>query len=864
MNIDRWPEVRLLVEAAAFLSPEERETYLDREVSDPAIRAEVEELLGYLSQSTNVFAVKSWKERAPALEMETSFKDSTVGNYRLIEELGRGGMGAVYLAERADGAYQHRVALKVLQEGIATPRMAERFREERQILARLSHPGIARLLDGGVTSDGRPYLVLEHVDGQTIDKYCDAAKLDTEARLRLFLKVAEAVQSAHQQFVLHLDLKPANILVTRDGEPRLLDFGISRILHTEDGGADSVEATHRLMTPRYASPEQTAGAPLGVASDIFSLATLLYRLLTGRLPYPIEGATPVESARLIQDAPPLAASDAAPPELKSKLRGDIDTILSQALRKEPGRRYPTVSAFAADVERYLASEPVQAHADSMSYRARKFLGRHKIAVPVTTAAILVLALSVGAVVRSAIRARRAEAVAERRLQDVRGLAHSYVFDLDTMLEDIPGTIAVRHFVLLNAQKYLEAMSKESLDNVDLAHEIVEGYTEIARVQESPGIPSMSDWSSAAVSIAKGVAIERRLVQEHPSDMKERGALIRELINQAAVPQFLADLGAMEKIHGEAWEVGQPILAAGPVTKRYLNLSVVAWTIAIMYCGNGDDWNFADPLGAVPWLDRTEDIAKRYQAAHPEPPDEIARAMLERVAINRASILVQQGRLKEAGPFYQQALQLTGTGQIEAETRKQLEGFYAAYLLDMHDAAGADAIAPRPQATSVHEKVHDRQLTADEADELILLARIDLRLGRKAAGRQKMIKGLETLEALHKSIQVDANLSSELAWDCYRLAEESALDNATRKQLYNRAIELATGFASQQPRALSTSMLIGKSELGLARLARSEHRSGEQQTHGATAQTHFSKVLVAHPVQPEASSLLVQAKLLSGA
>src|SRR6185312_6623936 len=234
MNIDRWPEVRLLVEAAAFLSPEERETYLDREVSDPAIRAEVEELLGYLSQSTNVFAEKSWKERAPALEMETSFKDSTVGNYRLIEELGRGGMGAVYLAERADGAYQHRVALKVLQEGIATPRMAERFREERQILARLSHPGIARLLDGGVTSDGRPYLVLEHVDGQTIDKYCDAAKLDTEARLRLFLKVAEAVQSAHQQFVLHLDLKPANILVTREGEPRLLDFGISRILKTEE------------------------------------------------------------------------------------------------------------------------------------------------------------------------------------------------------------------------------------------------------------------------------------------------------------------------------------------------------------------------------------------------------------------------------------------------------------------------------------------------------------------------------------------------------------------------------------------------------------------------------------------------------
>ncbi len=868
MAIDNWQKVRLLVEAAALLPPDQRESFLSDEITDPQLRAEVAELLSFMGESTNVFPLQAWAEGALAPPAEADLAGLSIGNYRLLKELGRGGMGAVYLAERADGSYEHRVALKVLQEGLATPRLIERFREERQILARLSHPSIARLLDGGITADGRPYLVLEYVDGQTIDQYCETANLTLQDKLKLFIKVAEAVQSAHQQLVLHLDIKPANILVTADGEPRLLDFGISKILNDELTRQHGTDATLRLMTPRYASPEQAEGAPLGVASDIFSLATLLYRILTGRLPYPVEDASPLEAARLIRETPPTPPSEAAPPELKSALRGDLDTILLQALRKEPERRYPNVAAFAADVQLHLDSKPVQAHADSLLYRAQKFLGRNRIAAPLTAVGLLLLAISVAVSVRSAIKARRAEATAERRLLQARGLAHSYVFDLDTMLQDIPGTISVRHFVLENAQKYLEAMSTESAGDEDLAHEMAEGYVEIGRVQATPGIPSMSDWKAGAISKAKAVAIERRLLEKHPSDLKQRGLLLRELINQASIPDFLGDIDGREKIYNETWQTGQPLLAAGPVTKRYLNMSVVAWTIALLHAGNGDDWSLADPIGAVPWLDRSESIANTYQAAHPElPHDAATRGMIQRVTINRASILVQTGHPLQAKAVYQKAISLclpVGQDALEDQVRKQLLGLYAAYLLGINDVAGAEASAPAPQASSVHEKEHDRQLTADEADELILLARIDFRRGRIAAGKQKMQQGLNTLEKLHQTLPEDANLSSQLAWDSLFLADEPNLDPATRKLRYARAIELAQWFAAQQPRALKTSMLIGKSELGLARLAQAEHRLPEQQGHAATAATHFSKVLAAYPIQPEASTLLTQAKTLTAA
>lgn len=413
----RWATLRALIEEALTLPAEQRLPFLRSSVTDPALLAEAEQLLAFDQQASKMFSLTGWREQAAIAVSEEPLAGTELGSYRILHEIGRGGMGAVYLAERADGAYQQKVAVKLLQESMSTPDLQSRFLAERQILAQLKHPGIVRLLDGGVTAAGRPFLVLEYVDGVPIDRYCDNENLDLTARLKLFLKVADAIQAAHQQLTLHLDLKPANIMITADGEPHLLDFGIARLL----GEGGTTQPSLMLMTPRYASPEQAEGKPLGVASDIFSLATLLYKLLTGVLPYPIENASPLEAARMIREATPVAPSRLTFGATAAALRGDLDMILLQALRKEPERRYPTVAAFAEDVRSHLASRPVSAHRDSVMYRSRKFLRRNWISAAAVAAVLVVLAGSAVSILRSAHVAQRqrglavqAEQVAEQQ------------------------------------------------------------------------------------------------------------------------------------------------------------------------------------------------------------------------------------------------------------------------------------------------------------------------------------------------------------------------------------------------------------------------------------------------------------------
>jgi len=404
----RWPELREVLGAALEQPPEERLAFLRAKISDPDLLSEAEHLLGLESRARDIFAVTNWRDRMPTeMAWEEVPTGSIFGAYRVLREIGRGGMGAVYLAERADGTYDQRVAIKLLQQSISSPEMEKRFRSERQILASLNHPGVARLLDGGVTPTGLHYLVLEFVEGEPVDRYCDENHLDLRERLRLFLKIAEAVQASHQKLVLHLDLKPANILVTREGEPRLLDFGIARLL--ADG--DVTQPSQMLMTPRYASPEQVKGGPLGVGSDVFSLSTLLYYLLTGRLPYPMEAASPLEAARMIVEEEPELPSKRADASLAAGLRGDLDTILLTGLRKDVSRRYPTIAALSTDITNYLEARPVLAHKDSFAYRASKFFQRHRLAVVGTAVASVLIVASVAAVAYSAVEARRQRASA---------------------------------------------------------------------------------------------------------------------------------------------------------------------------------------------------------------------------------------------------------------------------------------------------------------------------------------------------------------------------------------------------------------------------------------------------------------------
>jgi Tol biopolymer transport system component/predicted Ser/Thr protein kinase len=396
----RWPEVERILDLVLEVAPEQRPALLDRTCTgDPELRAEVEALLA--GAEASVFFESAAVDFAdPLVEAEVSGRTGEFfGPYRLVRELGHGGMGLVYLAERADGQFQQRVALKLIKRGMDSDEIQRRFLAERQVLASLNHPHIARLLDGGVTADGQPWFAMEYVEGVPLSRYCDERNLGIDQRLELFRKICKAVQHAHQSMVVHRDLKPGNILVTRDGEIKLLDFGIAKVLRAH---ADDDSLTHtgdRLMTPDYAAPEQVCGGPVTIATDVYALGAILYLLLTGQPAHKFAGATRTERDRVIcevePEAPSAAVRGTARDRWRRQLAGDLDTIVLKALRKEPARRYPSVDALLEDLERHRSGLPVRAQRDTVAYRTRKFLGRRRY--PIEVAVLVCLGLAIGLV-----------------------------------------------------------------------------------------------------------------------------------------------------------------------------------------------------------------------------------------------------------------------------------------------------------------------------------------------------------------------------------------------------------------------------------------------------------------------------------
>ncbi len=399
MNADELRRVQAVFDAAIELPPDQRAEFLDRTcASDAATRAAVERLLrADDAVHGGTFISAAVDEAAKEFASAPVAPAQTVGAYRLLHELGRGGMGTVWLAERADEAYRARVAIKFVRGGFAHPELERRFRAERQILADVRHPNIARLLDGGDAPDGSPYLVMEYVDGEPITDYATRHALSIGDRLRIFRLACEAVQHAHNSLVVHRDIKPSNILVQADGVPKLLDFGIARPL--APGVGQETTAAVRLMTPSYASPEQVRGDRLTVATDVYSLGVLLYELLTGTHPFAADGTSSAEVQRRVLEVEPRAPSDVArrrganlPPGAGAReLAGDLDNIVAKALRKEPERRYGSVLELSEDVERHLTGRPVVARRTTTAYRLRKFVGRHRAGVAATTVAAALFA-----------------------------------------------------------------------------------------------------------------------------------------------------------------------------------------------------------------------------------------------------------------------------------------------------------------------------------------------------------------------------------------------------------------------------------------------------------------------------------------
>lgn len=378
MTPEHWQKVKEILEAALDRDERSRPGFLDAACEGaPHLRADVEALLALDGETETFLSVPAFDlHDAP---LHPSLEGSLVDRYRIVREIGAGGMGRVYLAERADRAFEQRVALKVLKRGLDTEEIVDRFRRERQILADLEHPNIARILDGGTTEDDLPYLVTEYVDGIPLDRYCEHWELPIEDRLKLFCQVCDAVQFAHKNVVVHRDLKAANILVTEDDVPKLLDFGIAKILAPEGEDPYKTRLGARFMTPEVASPEQLRGERVTTATDIYSLGVLLYGLLTGRNPHTARGASLQAVERAVREELPERPSAVAPVALRRKIRGDLDDIVLKALRKETERRYGMAQELADDVRRYLEGLPVHASGDGWSYRLPKLLKKHWLA-----------------------------------------------------------------------------------------------------------------------------------------------------------------------------------------------------------------------------------------------------------------------------------------------------------------------------------------------------------------------------------------------------------------------------------------------------------------------------------------------------
>ena len=555
MTSVRWKYVQELLERALAINVSDRSSWLEDVCGDDVLlRNEVESLLAAYTPAQDF--LEAPLPTSIIRELEQAFnglEGQRIGAYRIVREIGHGGMGTVYLATRSDDQYQKRVAIKVISRGMDTESVVHRFRRERQILAALDHPHIARLFDGGTTNEGRPYLVMEYIEGQALDSYCDARRLSIPQRLNLFRTVCSAVQYAHRNLIVHQDIKPTNILVTAEGAPKLLDFGIAKLLNPELGGLTlDRTAEARLITPEYASPEQIRGDPVTTAADVYALGVLLYRLLTGRHPYVIRSRAAQDWFRVVCDTQPEAPSvmvarpldrsaavmqEGTTPEerpsewhlsqsatLSRQLRGDLDNIILKALRKEPERRYSSPEQFSEDIRRFLERLPVSARRATFTYRMQRFVRRQWIAVVAGVIVSVLLASSVGAVAWQARIARVERARADRRFNDVRKLANSYLFEFHDAIENLPGSTPARSLLVTRALEYLNDLSKETGGDPDLERELATAYQRIGNVQGQPAFANLGDSVGALKSYANSLAIREKLVQNDPGSVRDRLAL----------------------------------------------------------------------------------------------------------------------------------------------------------------------------------------------------------------------------------------------------------------------------------------------------------------------------------------------------
>ncbi len=563
MTNERWRQIEDVFNRALEIPKHERQRWLAEACgTDAELLSEVASLLDNDATSSRPLE-KQIREAFVAFEGRSVAR--MAGPYELIEEIGRGGMGTVYKAHRADQEYQAVVAVKLVRPGMDTDFILSRFRRERQILARLSHPNIARLLDGGTTAEDIPYIVMEYIDGVKITEYCRRENLGLRERLQLFLPVCLAVDYAHRSFVVHRDIKPGNILVDSNGTPKLLDFGICKLLHSNPLELeDTMTQAAPMMTPDYASPEQVQGEAISARSDVYSLGAVLYEIVSGKRPHRFEKMTPIAIEEAICEKPVLPPSQTAEPTTAKFLRGDIDNIILRALEKDPERRYESAAALAQDISRFLDNLPVQARAATASYRIRKWITRHR-ALSLSAAALLI---SMGAGTYASWRqAQKAEA----REQEVRALAHAFLFDVHDSIRDLPGATQARQKILSTAVQYLDRLSASHPSEVELLRELAAGYQRVADLEGSDARgANLGNPKAALANYTKSIALWDEVLKQEPQDNHSAVERLVALRRQADLETSAVGLKDALVTYARAEKEGRDLLARDPKNKDVRN------------------------------------------------------------------------------------------------------------------------------------------------------------------------------------------------------------------------------------------------------------------------------------------------------
>jgi non-specific serine/threonine protein kinase/serine/threonine-protein kinase len=803
------------------LEPARRTEFIHRACGDNAsLRAQVESLLAAEAETG-----------APSPIHNDPELNRAIGPYKLIRELGHGGMGVVYLAERADASFQQRVAIKLVRRGMEYDEVIRRFRHERQILASLDHPNIARLLDGGTTENGVPYFVMEYIEGEPLDEYCNDRKLSVAARLKIFRAVCAAVHYAHQNLVIHRDLKPGNILITAEGAPKLLDFGIAKILNPEsfDLTAARTATWARPMTPAYASPEQVRGLPLTTASDVYSLGVILYELLTGQRPYEVRGTSHRDIERIVCEAEPEkpstkvsrvftgraphATQNRSPEKLdtqmehgaptaaisakhshstqadalRKQLAGDLDNIVLMALRKEAQRRYASAEQLAEDIRRHQEGLPVIARPNTFQYLAAKFIQRNKAGV---AAAALVLLALVGGIIATTWQARVARAQrqrAEKRFGDVRQLANSFLFEFHDAIEKLPGSTPARALVVKRALEYLDSLSREAGADAALQDELATAYEKVGDIQGNPYRANLGDTEGAIQNYRKALAIRQRLGgADAPSQLKF--AATHERLGEAV--DVMGDREAASEHHRRALAIreglaGAEARAGAAASYGYLGVCLVA-------TGKPDE--------AAEAYRKAEAINRELLQANPN--DAATRRRLAVIHYRTGNLRFLRQDLDGAIRAYNEALpafEQLARNPNDAQARRELGHLYSELSLTLSQKEETAQALPL-----IQKALAIRQALAD-ADPANAQARRDLAVAHMYLGQ--LLSRLRDVEGTKKTMATAVSIFESLVLESspaglwrtdlaqgyettgdthWNLTEAKHISNAQRKQLFREA------------------------------------------------------------------------------